>query len=467
MRTTRSRMVFFIVALLTIAASQAYAVVEWCTYLGGWKYDEAEAIALDPEGNVYVTGETESFDFPTSSGAYDPTWNGKRDAFVAKLDPSGSRLLYSTFLGGNNGAVGWSIAVDSERRACVAGSTKSLDFPVTTGSSQTVHGFDGSDNHDGFVTKLSESGGELIFSTFIGGKFHDWAHGIALDGNGNIYVAGGTDSPDFPITAGAYDTDYASTQGFVIKMNPTGTDLIYSTFLGSAYTFCEQIAIDSAGNAYITGYTDAADFPVTPGAFDKTFNRDEDAFITKLNPSGSALIYSSFLGGSWGERPSGIALDDRGNAYVCGWTDSPDFPITPGAFDVEYEDYYKGFVTKFDAWGSALVYSTFVGQSRPHSIAVDSERYVYIAGEGGMIAKLNKSGTNLVRSTILGGPGNTKVTAIVIDGEGYIYVAGKTIYDVAATPGAFDTSYNGEWDAFVAKLRPHAIAASHFWPLYH
>ncbi len=466
MKINRSLMVFFIGALLSTGASQANTDIEWCTYLGGWKYDEAEAIALDPEGNVYVTGHTGSFDFPTSAGAYDPTWNGKGDAFVAKLDPSGSRLLYSTFLGGNNVAVGRSIAVDSERRACVAGFTMSLDFPVTTGSFQTVHGFDGSDNHDGFVTKLSESGGELIFSTFIGGKFHDWAHGIALDGNGNIYVTGSTDSPDFPITAGAYDTDYASTQGFVIKLNPTGTDLVYSTFLGSQYTICKQIAIDSVGNAYITGHTDAADFPVTPGAFDKIFDGHEDAFITKLNPSGSALIYSSFLGGSWGEPPSGIAVDDRGNAYVCGWTDSPDFPITPGAFDAEYE-FYKGFATKFNAWGSALIYSTFVGHNIPRSIAVDSEGYVYIAGEGGMIAKLNKSGTDLISSTILGGPGNTLVTAIVIGAEGCIYVAGKTYYDVAATPGAFDTSLNGECDAFVAKLRPHAIAASHFWPLYH
>lgn len=475
MKIARFHLLLLLAALLTVVTPQANAGVEWCTFFGGSAPDMVSGIALDPEGNVYVTGWTESADFPISSGAYDPTWNGERDAFVAKLDPSGSTMLYSTLLGGTG--LDWcnSLAVDSEGNAYITGVTRSLNFPVTPGAFQTTRAPDGDDHSEVFVAKVSASGSDLIYSTFIGGQLDDVGMSIALDADGRAYVTGNTISSDFPTIPGGYDTHFDEIDGFVVKLNPAGSELVYATFLGSGYTSCNAIAVDSQGSAYITGFTDASDFPVTPGAFDITYNAGEtyvfgDAFVTKLNPSGSALMYSTFLGGEEYERANGIAIDDLGNAYVCGWTTSPDFPTSAHVYDSTAGSLYDDavFVAKLDSWGRGLVYSTFLGRGEAYSIDVDADGNACICGNLMGTAKLDASAGTLPYSCILGDVEQTTCYCIVVDTAGDMYIAGSTDdADLSVTAGALDTTYNGRTDVFVAKLHPNPIAASQFWSLYY
>src|SRR5206468_909996 len=226
-----------------------------------------------------------------------------------------------------------------------------------------------------------------------GGASDDSGAGIAVDGSGNAYVVGTTQSLDFPTTAGAFDTALGATSNpldvFVSKLNPNGSALIYSTYLGGgANDFGRAIAIDAAGNAYVTGQTTSRDFPTTGGAFDTTSNGSFDAFVTKLNSTGSAPVYSTFLGGSDNELPSGVAVDSAGNAYVAGSTRSADFPTAPGAFDPihnpgAFDTLFDVFVTKLNATGSALVYSTFLGGSNNDfgdALAIDAAGNAYLSG---------------------------------------------------------------------------------------
>src|SRR5439155_1546373 len=219
----------------------------------------------DGAGNAYVTGLTDSADFPTTAGAFATSANGCDDAFVTKLNPLGTSLLYSTYLGGSGADEGLGIAVDGAGNAYVTGQTGSTDFPTTAGAFATS--FNGGD--DAFVTKLNPLGTGLLYSTYLGGSGADEGLGIAVDGAGNAYVTGETDSTDFPTTAGAFDTSAnGGFDAFVTKLNPLGTSLLYSTYLGGSGSDCGSgIAVDGAGNAYVTGSTGSANFPTTPGAF--------------------------------------------------------------------------------------------------------------------------------------------------------------------------------------------------------
>ena len=288
---------------------------------------------------------------------------------------------------------------------------------------------------------------------------------------------------------GAFDTTYnggGTLDVFVTKLNPTGSGLVYSTYLGgSNHEYANGIAIDSSGNAYITGVTYSTDFPTTAGAFDTTFNGGQyDAFVTKLNATGSGLVYSTYLGGSFDDVGYGIAIDSSGNAYLTGFTTFTDFPTTAGAFDITYNGgQYDAFVTKLNATGSGLVYSTYLGGSESHDIgfgiAIDSSGNAYVTGytisgdfpttagafdttyNGGFgsdvfITKLNATGSGLVYSTYLGGSaqGQDIGRGITLDGSGNAYVTGYTLStDFPTTSGAFDTTYNGgAHDVFITKL---------------
>ncbi|MFO0981483.1 MAG: SBBP repeat-containing protein [Planctomycetota bacterium] len=355
-------------AFVTKLDASGSAVV-YSTYVGGSDYDSSTGVAVDGAGAAYVAGSTHSANFPTTPGAFDTTCAcgyKDEDAFVTKLNASGSGLVYSTFLGGvdEDGASG--IAVDSAGAAYVTGSTNSTDFPTTAGAFDTTYngGF-----ADAFVTKLDASGSALIYSTFLGGSNTggpggDGASGIAVDGTGNAYVTGATDSSDFPTTPGAFDTTFNGFAGnpdaYVTKLNTVGTELVYSTFLGgSSPDWSNGIAVDSAGAVYVTGDTYSTDLPTTPGAFATTFNDVYDAFVTRVNTSGKALLYSTFLGGSHEDSASAIATDSAGAAYVTGSTFSTDFPTTPGAFDTSYDGLTDALVTKLipscstdAAWGN-------------------------------------------------------------------------------------------------------------------
>ena len=360
----------------------------YSTYLGGDTDDEGHGIAVDSSGNAYVTGFTWSSDFPTLNPYQGSHGGGFYDVFVTKLDSSGDTLIYSTYLGGNGEERGNGIAVDSSSNAYVAGYTKSTNFPTQNpyqgsnagesdafvtklssggdtltystylGGSSSDYGNDvavdnsgnayitgrtyssddfptlnphqgsfGGGSYDAFVTKLSSGGDALIHSTYLGGNSYDEGYGIAVDSSGNAYVAGYTRSSDFPTQNPYQGSNAGESDAFVTKLSSGGDTLIYSTYLGgSDDSGGYDIAVDSLGNAYVTGNTQSTDFPTLnphQGSYGGGYC---DAFVTKLSSNGSALIYSTYLGGSSSDYGHGIAVYSSGNAYVVGYTDSTDFP---------------------------------------------------------------------------------------------------------------------------------------------
>ena len=306
----------------------------YSTYLGGFDIDDGLAITVDTAGNAYVAGETISSNFPTTSGAFSRVMNGAFDAFVTKLNPTGSALVYSTYLGGSEVEFAERIALskDGSNQAYIVGTTSSPNFPTTPGAFDTT----ANGGFDVFVTRLNASGSALIYSTFLGGSGTDGASGLAVDAAGNAYIGGGTASPNFPVTPGAFSTVLTgSGDAFVTKLNAAGSGLIFSTLIGGSGTEgIGGLVLDTDANIYVAGGTSSADFPMTPTAYDNTFNGAvSDAFIAKLNPGATALLYSTFLGGSDNEGAADIAIDFARNVYVTGQTMSADFPTTPGAPD--------------------------------------------------------------------------------------------------------------------------------------
>ena len=487
-------------------------VLSYSTYLGGGNFDEGLGIAVDAAGNAYVTGFTGSTNFPTTTGAFQTNFQGGfADAFVTKLNPTGSALVYSTYLGGSGFDESYGIAVDAAGNAYVTGFTDSTNFPTTAGAFQTTFGVGGF--ADAFVTKLNPTGSTLAYSTYLGGDNYDEGNGIAVDAAGNAYVTGDANSADFPTTPGAFQTTLGGgtcfggpcSDAFVTKLNPTGTALVYSTFLGGSGNdgsfYRGGIAVDAAGNAYVTGLTGSTNFPTTAVAFQMTYGGGTcgvppdtfpcpDAFVTKLNPTGSALVYSTYLGDSGFEQGFGIAVDAAGNAYVTGLTESANFPTTPGAFQTTFGGFDDAFVTKLNPTGTApLVYSTYLGGSsldEGFGIAVDAAGNAFVTGitqstnfpttpgalktttSGGdydaFMTKLNPTGTApLAYSTYLGGSFPEQLdptffdipirSGIAVDSLGSAYVTGVTSSpDFPTTPGAFQTAFGGYVDAFVAKI---------------
>jgi hypothetical protein len=294
-------------------------------FLGGSGRDEGWGIAVDAAGNAYVTGETLSSNFPAVVGP-DTSYNGGHDAFVAKVNPSGTGLVYAGFLGGSAGDVGWGIAVDAAGNAYVTGWTSSRNFPAVVGPDTSYNG----GAYDAFVAKVNPSGTGLVYAGFLGGSAGDVGWGIAVDAAGNAYVTGETSSRDFPAVVGPDTSYNGGHDAFVAKVNPSGTGLVYAGFLGGSNgDGGKGIAVDAAGNAYVTGWTSSSNFPAVVGP-DTSYNGGDDAFVAKVNPSGTGLVYAGFLGGSAGDEGWSIAVDAAGNAYVTGITDSHDFPAVVG-----------------------------------------------------------------------------------------------------------------------------------------
>ncbi len=413
----------------------------FATFLGGSSSDTGVAIAVDGTGSAYVTGTTRSDDFPTTPGSFDPIYNHGNDAFVAKVNPTGSGLTYATFLGRGGEDYGNAISVDASGNAYVTGVAGSYSFPTTPGAFDTW--WNGGYS-DAFVAKLNASGNALVYATFLGGSDGDGGSAITVDGAGWVYVAGWTGSSDFPSTPGAFDpSQNGGTCGsrpcadaFVAKLNPAGSGLAYATFLGGGPEDAGlAIAIDETGSAYVTGKTGSYSFPTTAGAFDTSYNGGTcsnrpcfDAFVAKLNPAGSALAYATFLGGSHDDYGVAIAVDGTGNVYVTGRTGSSGFPSTPGAFNTIYNG----------------------GTCSNHRPCDDA-----------FVAKLNPTGSGLAYATFLGGGLDDQGNDIVLDEAGNAYVTGGTFSsNLPTTAGAFDPSINGYEDAFVAKLAVREVSAT-------
>ncbi|MDR4508193.1 MAG: SBBP repeat-containing protein [Candidatus Brocadiaceae bacterium] len=395
-----------------IDASGAFLL--YSTYLGGNDSDIGRGIAIDDAGNAYVTGRTKSPDFPTAN-AIDGNYDCYGDAFVTKIDASGAFLSYSTYLGGNSWDYGYGVAVDSAGNAYVTGYTDSPDFPAVNAIYGSLNSYT-----DAFVTKIDASGASLSYSTYLGGKFSDWGRGISVDSAGNAYVTGETVSPDFPTINAIYGSiNGPETEAFVTKIDASGACLSYSTYLGgNGEDSGRGIAVDSAGNAYVTGYTSSPDFP-TANAIDGSLDGALDAFVTKIDASGTSLSYSTYLGGNGNESAAGIAVDSAGNAYVTGYTASSDFPMANAVDGNHNGGYYDCFVTKIDASGARLSYSTY-----------------------------------------LGGNGEDYGAGIAVDGAGNVYVTGDTDSpDFPAANAIYGTYNGGRRDAFVVKIARNTLKA--------
>lgn len=455
------------------------------------------AAAVDSAGNVYLTGSTESAaSFPVTPGVVQPKFGGGTctsfndgplnpvgfpcdDAFVVKIDARGN-LIFATYLGGSGPDFGTAIAVDASGNIYVAGNTQHQnagpnDFPTTPGAAfrdQTPL------RTDGFVAKLNPSGTVLIYSTLIPGA--GGQAGLAVDHNGNAYFSGTAlgSLQDFPATFGAFQASGSPghTDAVVAKLNPAGSALIYGTYLGgSGNDSSSGISIDQAGNVYIAGTTDSTDFPVTPSAFLNTKPGSiESAFVAKLNPSGSGLVYATYLGGSGNDVATGIRVDAEGNAYVLGQAGSADFPVTSGAFQTSSSAGLwspagaAAFLTKLNAEGTALFYSTYF--SGAVTFDLDAAGNAYVAGQaaagfpvtpgafqrclagGGLdlfIAQMTSEG-KLAAATYFGGSGVEGAGAIALAADGSVVVAGST-----SSPDLpdFQNVTVGVSPAFAAKLR--------------
>jgi hypothetical protein len=359
----------------------AGSALVYSTYLGGSGGDGGSGIAVDSAGNAYVTGTTASTDFPLMNPLQGAFGGGGQHAFVAKLNATGTALVYSTYLGGSGNDYGYGIAVDSSGNAYVTGGTYSTDFPTKNPlQGANAGGF------DTFVSKINAAGSALVYSTYLGGSGYDGSTGIAVDSAGNAYVVGWTGSTNFPTKNPLQPANAGGYDAFVSKINAAGSALVYSTYLGgSGNDGGTGIAVDSAGNAYLTGFTYSTDFP-TKNPLQGAYAGNEDVFVAKIDATGSALLYSTYLGGSgWGDYGSAIAVDSAGNAYVTGETMSTDFPTTTNAAQPTFGGgYTDAFVTKLNPTGSALLYSSYLGGSDKdwgNSIAVDSSGNPYVTGQ--------------------------------------------------------------------------------------
>ncbi|MCH8126155.1 SBBP repeat-containing protein, partial [candidate division KSB1 bacterium] len=310
-------------------------VINYSTFLGGNGTDEGYDIAVDASGNAYVTGMTSSNDFPTTAGAFDTvggSFSDPSDVFVTKINPSGTALVYSTYLSGSEADVGYGIAVDASGNAYVVGETQSFDDPNTAVNegfplmNPLQPNFGGTS--DLFVTKLDPTGSALVYSTYLGGTGSDRGHGIVVDGDGNVYLTGSTRSTNFPTVSPIQGTLNGTENAIIVKIDASGGSLVYSTYLGGGFVDRGwDIAIDPSGNAYISGQAFSDDFP-TVSPIDGTLGGSFDAIVAKINATGTILVYSTYLGGSGIDVGNDIAVDSSGNAYVTGETFSSDFPLT-------------------------------------------------------------------------------------------------------------------------------------------
>lgn len=471
-------------------------ILLYTSYVGGIATDAIAGVAADSTGNIYLTGYTNSTGFSTTLGAYKRTLAaGDSDAFITKLNPAGTSILYSTFLGGSAGDFGRAIAVDSSGAAYITGSTLGF-FPVTSGAFKSTP----VNAPDIFAAKLDSTGATLSYATYLGGA--GAGQGIAVDSSGNAWIAGFTYTPSFPTTFTLQPIYSGGSDGFLMKLNATGTGMLFSTFLGGrGDDQAEAVVVDSAGDAYVVGTTSGQGFLVTGGVYQNTFAGGTDAFVTKIRSNG-LISYSSYLGGTAADRAFAVAVDTSGNVYVGGQTASTNFPTSIGAFQTTHNGgTWDAFVTKLNTTAAAITYSTLLGGSstcqvqdpiKTHfcdaveALAVDSAGSVYAAGiaaagfptiaapQGteagtgdGFVTQLNATGTRLMYSTFVGGTGGDFFNSAAL-AAGVAVVGGVTAStNVPVTTGALRTTNPGGYDGMLTRLGPCTITLgrnSSFFP---
>ncbi|MGB9072202.1 MAG: choice-of-anchor D domain-containing protein [Terriglobales bacterium] len=474
-------------------------VLVYGTFLGGLANDQAVGITVDSDGSAYVAGSTQSTNFPLAGQNGAPP--SGTNVFLAKLDVSGSSLVYADYIGGNSEDYPAAIAMDSSNHVFITGYTYSGDFPVVNAYQPNNAG-----GTDGFVTEVAADGASLLYSSYLGGSNYDYPTSIALDGTGNIFVAGRTSSTDFP-TANAFQSTVSPNQngyygeyGFLTKLTPDGSSLVYSTYYAgstnvvqtcwgqpcwpSPYTDVNGVAVDLGGNAYLAGVTNTYDFPVTQGAYQTSNTTTYDqqvGFVGEFSSSGN-LVYSTYFGATpdnYYLQLIAVAVDTTGSAYIVGetypWSNT--LPITtPNLCDPAQSSCSSGFITKFDPTGSTLAYSTFLAtnvDANPQTLLVDANGDAYVLNESGggdqtflvnpietfnnqsdlLVQEIDPTGGTQLFSTFLGGNGDDYPGGIAVDSTGAIYVTGYTnSSDYPVTAAALQNTIGGNYDAFVTKI---------------
>jgi uncharacterized protein (TIGR03437 family) len=456
-------------------------VLAYSSFLGGSGNDWGTGIAVDSAGNAYVTGHTDSTDFPIAN-AFEKTnplggspGVGDGCVFVSKVSADGSNLLYSTYLGGNGYDQGLAIAVDAAGDAFVTGSTTSSNFPTANALQGKNLG-----QSNSFVTKLNPAGNALLFSTYLGGDQSDTGLGIAVDAAGNAYISGNTNSDNFPLVNTIEDKTPADTfpSAFLTKMSADGSTLIYSTYLGGykGEDFAYGVAVDSSGSAYVAGTTAAPDLPIVNALQGASKNTSNTGFVMKINPAGSAIVYSTYLGGSLVDHLYAIAVDSSGNAYVTGSTNSKDFPVVNA---LQASGGPSAFVSKINATGSALVWSTYLGTgSAGYGIAVNSAGQAWVTGtmpstNFPIVNPLISTNDGAIFGTQFGADGKSLLFSsplwigtelhggIAVDASGAVYVTGEVSINDTSTASGFQPNFGGaQEDAYVLKIAGGPVAPS-------
>jgi hypothetical protein len=382
------------------------------TFLGGSRDDYIWKMVIDRDGGLLVCGATLSSDFPTVN-AYDSTANGGEDIFVAKLDATGRKLVYSTYIGGSKHDEAWSIARSPDGGLVVSGCSNSVNFPVKNAYDSTWDG-----DWDSVLLKLSEDGEALVFSTYFGGKSFDYINDQAVDAAGYIYVAGGTNSPDLPVKNAFQASCRGKSDGFLAKFSPAGDSLSFATYLGGTHDdMIVGIGLDAQGSILVAGTTYSSSFPIKK-AWDATFNGKSDAFIAKFASTGKSLVFSTFLGGGGSDEMEGMALDGDGNIWVSGYTYSTNFPMR-NAYDQTINGNCDGFISRLSSTGAALTFSTYLGGSRGDS-----------------------------------------VDGIAVGTNGEVILMGYTSSPNFPVKNAYDQTWNGADDSFIVKLKVPAGSSS-------
>jgi hypothetical protein len=447
-------------------------VLTYSSYFGGSSYDEVTGVAADSAGNTYLVGYTASTLFPTYAPQQPTHGGGSYDAFVVKLDATGQNRIYSTYLGGSGPDMAYAVASDALGNAYVAGLTASTNFPVLNALQATLAGA-----QDAFVTKLNPSGSALSYSTYLGGALDDYARGIAVSGAGAAYLVGTTFSANFPKVAALQSSLSGTYDAFVTQLAPGGTGLVYSTYLGGSGTeYGNAIALDTSGSAYVVGSTTSSNFPITNAHQPAHAGGSNDAFLCKLNLSGSAFVFSTYLGGSGSDEANGVTVT-LGTAVVVGSTLSANFPLAlakqavPGG-----NNHTDAFVTRFDPSGSALIYSTYLGGSGNESaaaVASDAFGDAYIVGStdssdlpvenpiagqetyrGGVdafVAAITPTGSRFVYTSYLGGTGEDRAAGVTFS-NGTTQIVGNTRSTDFPKVTPIINGLVGAQDAFVVKI---------------